>query len=232
MAIPDPTVRRVLVTGAARGIGRAIAAALADDAALVLTVRRPADAEELRSAFPGAQVLLLDLAAPAAVAGACAGLPDVDALVHCAGVEGVAPAADLTPDLLAAVLTTNVAGPVELTRTLLPGLRRQRGHVVFVSSTAALRTIPGWSAYTASKAAVRAYADTLRAEEAAHHVRVTSVFPGRTDTGMQRRIAAQAGREFDPATAMDAASVAGAVRYVLDAPADAVVPELTVEPAP
>ena len=218
--------RRVLVTGAARGIGRAVAAALAHRD-LVITVRREEDVEPLRAELPGAEVMVLDLADPAGIAARCAGL-EVAAVVHCAGVEGVAPAAEIDPALLAAVLATNLAGPVELTRVLLPGLRRSRGHVVLLNSTAALGTFPGWAAYAASKAALRAYADTLRLEEPA--VRVTSVFPGRTDTGMQHRIHAAAGRDFDPGTAMSAASVAAAVRHVLEGPDDVEVPELVLTP--
>lgn len=221
-----PHSRRVLVTGAARGIGRAVVDALPDHE-LVLVVRRDDDAARLRREVPAAQVLVVDLADTASIAGHVAAL-EVDAVVHCAGVEGVAAAAELDPELLSGVLAVNLAAPVELTRALLPGLRRRGGHAVFISSTAALRSFPGWAAYAASKAALRAYADTLRLEEP--RVRVTSVFPGRTDTGMQHRIHAEAGRDFDPTTAMSPASVAGAVRSVLTAPADVVVPEIVVEP--
>jgi NADP-dependent 3-hydroxy acid dehydrogenase YdfG len=222
---PDP-VRRVLVTGAARGIGRAVADALRDHE-LVLTVRRDEDVARLEAELPGARVLLLDLADAPALAGHLAGV-EVDAVVHCAGVEGVSPAAELDPARLAAVLAANLAGPVELTRLLLPALRRRGGQVVFVGSTAVLGAFPGWAAYTASKAALRAYADTLRVEEPA--VRVTTVLPGRTDTGMQHRIHERAGRDFDPATAMAAASVAAAIRFVLTAPGDVEVPELVLTP--
>nr|KEP23688.1 hypothetical protein DA06_05775 [Georgenia sp. SUBG003] len=227
----------MLVTGATRGIGRAVATALAADFEVVVAGRR-ADAvadvvDSLRSEHSGtATGLLLDLADVGSIADACSGLADLDGVVHCAGVEGTAAAADLEPEFLGSVLAVNLAAPTELTRQLLPGLRRRRGRVVFVNSTAALQTFPGWAAYSASKAALRAYADTLRLEEGAHGVGVTTVFPGRTDTGMQREIAARRGTHFDPETAMSAASVAAAVRYVLTAPADAVVTDLTVTPAP
>ncbi|PFG39658.1 short-subunit dehydrogenase [Georgenia soli] len=230
--------RRVLVTGATRGIGRAVAVALAPDFEVVVVGRRAEDVaavvESVRTETPGAAAtgLLLDLADITSLAGACSELPDLDGVVHCAGVEGTASAADLEPEFLASVLAVNLNGPVELTRQLLPGLRRRRGRVVFVNSTAALQTFAGWGAYSASKAALRAYADTLRVEERPHGVGVTSVFPGRTDTGMQRDIAAKRGAEFDPTTAMSAASVAAAVRHALTAPADAEVTDLTITPGP
>jgi len=230
--------RRVLVTGATRGIGQAVATALAPDFEVIVAGRR---AESVAAVVDnlgagnhgaGATGLALDLADVASLAEACEGLADLDGVIHCAGVEGTAAAADLHPQFLAEVLAVNLAGPVELTRLLLPGLRRRRGRVVFVNSTAALQTFAGWGAYSASKAALRAYADTLRLEERAHAVGVTNVFPGRTDTGMQRDIAAKRGTEFDPATAMSPDSVAAAVRYALTAPADAEVTDLTITPRP
>lgn len=178
----------------------------------------------------GATPCRLDLAEPGTLGAAVRGVGDVDALVHCAGVEGTAPAAELDPPRLARVLAVNLAGPVELTRLLLPGLRRRRGRVVFLNSTAVGGTFPGWAAYAASKAGLRAYADTLRLEEREHGVRVSSIFPGRTDTDLQREIAAHRGATFDPATAMSPDTVALAVLHVLCSPADAVVEDLTLTP--
>src|SRR5690625_1199176 len=223
----SPALRRGLVTGAAGGIGRAGAAALAAGRELVLTARAEEDLAAARRDFPDARLVQADLADTGAVAERFAGV-EVDAVVHCAGIEGVAPAAELEPARLAAVLAVNLAAPVELTRVLLPGLRRRRGHVVLLNSTAALGTYPGWAAYAASQAGLRAYADPVRLEGPA--VRVTSVFPGRPDTGMQHRIHAEAGRDFDRRTAMDPASVATAVRSVLLAPDDVEIPELVVNP--
>ena len=223
---------RVLVTGATRGIGRSIVELLSPDFSVVVAGRRPAEVDALARGLPDAAGLVLDLSEPASVEDRCAGLGDLDAVVHCAGTEGTAAAADLDTDFLATVLAVNLAGPVELTRVALPGLRRRGGRVVFVNSTAASLTFPGWGAYSASKAALRAYADVLRLEERAHGVRVTSVFPGRTDTGMQRDIAAKRGTAFDPSTAMRPGSVAAAVRYALTTPADAEVTDLTIMPAP
>lgn len=232
---------RILLTGATRGIGLALAETLAagpDRPDLVLVGRRP-DAVLPLAERLDATPLVLDLAEPAGLAGALAagapaGAPDADAVVHAAGVEGTAAAADLVPEHLARVLAVNLTGPVELTRLLLPGLRRRRGHVVVLGSTAVLAAppVPGWAAYAAAKAGLRAWTDTLRVEEAAHGVRVSTVLPGRTDTDMQRDIAAARGTTFDPRTAMSAVSVARAVAHVLAAPADAVVEETRIAPAP
>ncbi|GAA4415325.1 SDR family oxidoreductase [Georgenia halophila] len=227
-----PVRPRVLVTGATRGIGRGVVDTLSPAYDVVVAGRRSTDIRAVAAQTGAAASLVIDLAEPAALAVACQDLGEVDAVVHCAGIEGTAVAADLGPDFFSRVLAVNLAGPVELTRLTLPGLRRRRGHVVFVNSTAALGAFSGWGAYAASKAGLRAYADVLRTDERPHGVRVTSVFPGRTDTGMQRDIAAKLGTMFDAATAMPPSSVASAVRYVLDAPADAEIGELTISPVP
>lgn len=231
----DPTPAagrpRVLLTGATSGIGRRLATLLAVDHELVVSGREPATVSSLAGEL-GADGLVLDLADPAGIAAGCTRLGDVDAVVHCAGIESGVTCAELTPEHLAEVLAVNLGGPVELTRVLLPGLQRRRGHVVLVSSTAALDTFGGWAAYSASKAALRSYANTLRLEQRPYGVRVTSVFPGRTDTDMQRRMAARNGTEFDPATAMSPESVASALHYVLTAPRDVEIGELRLTPAP
>jgi NAD(P)-dependent dehydrogenase (short-subunit alcohol dehydrogenase family) len=87
-------------------------------------------------------------------------------VVHCAGVSEVA-AVEATPHALwEETLAVNVTGPAALTRVLLPPLRAARGHVVFVNAAPGQQGVPNWSAYTASKAALRELADSLREEEA------------------------------------------------------------------
>ena len=84
----------------------------------------------------------------------------------------------------------------ELTRLLLPALRTARGYVILINSGAGLRANPGWGAYAASKFALRAFGDVLRAEEP--DLRVTSVHPGRIDTPMQRAVRAAEGGDYEP----------------------------------
>ena len=126
----------------------------------------------------------------------------------------------------------NLLAPVELTRLALPALRAARGTVVMVNSGAGLRAGPTWSAYAASKFGLRAFADALRQEEVDHGVRVTSVFPGRTATPMQQQVHAQEGREYDAEDWLAPATVAATIVHVLDLPADATVPDVTVNPGP
>jgi len=127
-------------------------------------------------------------------------------------------------------LGVNLIAPAELTRILLPALRNRRGQVVFVNSGAGLRTAPEWSAYAASKHGLKALADGLRAEEAEHGIRVSTVFPGRTATPMQARVHEQEGRPYDPAVFIDPESVVTGILTMLDLPRDAQIPELVMRP--
>ena len=116
-----------------------------------------------------------------------------------------------------------------LTRLLLPALRRARGHVVFINSGAGFTGRAGWSAYAASKFGLRALADSLRAEENGV-VKVTSIHPGRTATDMQRAVREFEGEPFDPKEFLSPEAVAATVRLALDAPTNASIDTLTIRP--
>ncbi|WP_232679119.1 SDR family oxidoreductase [Nocardioides sp. R-C-SC26] len=219
---------RHLVTGAGSGIGAALADALharGDD--LVLLARSPERAEDLAAHYPGAQVIVADLAAPGSVGPV--ELPGrLDSVVHAAGVVALGEVAGLEEEALRTQLEVNLVAPILLTRAALPALRAARGTVVFVNSTAGLTASAAWAAYASSKAGLRAVADALRAEEAQRGVRVTTVFPSRTATPMQAQVHAEEGRDYDPADWMSAASVAASIVHVLDLPIDVVAPEIVL----
>jgi NAD(P)-dependent dehydrogenase (short-subunit alcohol dehydrogenase family) len=150
----------------------------------------------------------------------------LDGVIHCAGALELGAVAETTPDDWATQMNVNLVGPAELTRVLLPALRAARGHVVFINSGAGLRASARWSAYAASKHGLRALADSLRAEE--EHLRVTSVYIGRTATEMQRKVRTQEGHAYDPAEHMDPRTVAGVVTDALGTPRDATVTEISL----
>ena len=124
----------------------------------------------------------------------------------------------------------NLTAPAMLTQALLPALRAARGTVVFVNSGAGLSANAQWAGYAASKSGLRALADALRAEEAEHGVRVTSVYPGRTATPMQQKVHEQEGRAYDAGEWIRPETVAEAILHVLDLPTDATVSDLVVRP--
>lgn len=225
-----------LVTGAGAGIGAAVARALsARGDELVLLARSEERAEQLRAEHPGARTLVADLADPSALADVLAaqGLPErLDSLVHVAGFVELGPVGEVGVPVWRRTMDVNLLAPAELTRLCLPALRATRGHVVFVNSGSGLRANPAWSAYAASKHGLRALADALRAEEADAGVRVTSLYPGRTATGMQAKVHEQEGKAYDPDAWIAPESVATTVLSALDLPRDAEMTDVTVRPGP
>jgi NADP-dependent 3-hydroxy acid dehydrogenase YdfG len=111
-------------------------------------------------------------------------------------------------------------------------LRRSRGHVVFINSARGVRAVPGWSAFAASKAALQELAGSLRAEEAENGVRVTTIYPGATATGQLRQVREALGDRYDPQRCIQPETLAATVAWVLAAPPDAYVSELTVLATP
>lgn len=221
-----------LITGAGSGIGAALAGVLHGRGdQLVLVARSEERAAQLAGDFDGALLLVADLADPASLAAL--ELPDaLDSVTHAAGVVDLGTVAELRPAQWREQVGVNLLAPAELTRLALPALRAARGTVVFVNSGAGLHAHPGWSAYAASKHGLKALADALRSEEADNGVRVTSVYPGRTATPMQAKVHDQEGKEYDESDWIRTATVADAIRHVLDLPEDATIPDVKVSPGP
>ena len=218
-----------LITGATGGIGTALAQACRDHT-LILQGRDEAKLKALCAELPDARLLLLDLTRPDTFAAALSDLPPIHHLIHNAGVVELGTVAEQAHDIWTHTLAVNVVAPAELTRLLLPGLRQMRGSVVFINSGAGLRADPMWASYAASKFALRALADALRGEEADNGVRVTSLYPGRTATAMQAKVRRQEGADYDPEQFIQPQTLANTLRFVLDAPRDAQIPELTIRP--
>jgi NADP-dependent 3-hydroxy acid dehydrogenase YdfG len=220
-----------LVTGASRGIGAAVARALAPGHDVLLGGRDTAALQALAAELPGARPWPVELTDGAALAEAVAGIERLDVLVHSAGVGLLGTAAETPASTWRRQFEINVVAVAELTRLLLPALRAARGRVVLLNSGAGLAARAGWTSYAASKFALRAFADGLRAEEAGNGVRVTSVHPGRVDTAMQREVVAQEGGDYRPESYLRPESVAGAVLLAVTAPDDAALTELVLRPA-
>lgn len=226
----------IVLTGAGSGIGQLLAERLTERGDRLVLVARDADrAEDLAAAHPGAAAIVADLAQPASLAAAVAAsdLPDgIDAVVHAAGIVDLGHVEDLTVTSWQDQLAVNLVSPAELTRLLLPRVRAAQGQVLFVNSGAGLTAHPQWAAYAASKHGLKALADALRGEEAAHGVRVTTVYPGRTATPMQAQVHAQEGKDYDADAWIQPASVVTAVLTALDLPRDAAITDLSVRPGP
>jgi NAD(P)-dependent dehydrogenase (short-subunit alcohol dehydrogenase family) len=214
--------RVALVTGGSRGIGRAIALALATDGAdVAVNYRRDADAaaetvaavEALGRravAYPASVDSTEDVEAMAAAVLADFGA--VDILVHNAGIASRGRAVvDTDTAEVQRLVAVNAIGPHRLSALLLPAMRsRGGGDVVFISSVATLSMAANGAPYNMGKAAMEALALTLAKEELRHGIRVNVVAPGLVDTDMgQRLIKAVAG--VDDITTMDPAMPFGHV---------------------
>lgn len=219
-----------LITGAAGGIGSAIAAALAPTHTLFLAGRPSARLDALAERL-GAPTWPLDLTDADSIESATEVLAELDVLVHNAGVLYPGSVSESIAEQWRASFEVNVTGAVALTLALLPALRAARGHVVFINSGAGQKVSPGMASYSASKFALRAFADSLRADEPS--LRVTSIFPGRTDTEMQRDLVVyetDGAGEYDPAKFLRPETVAGLVATAVTTPPDGHVHEIVVRP--
>lgn len=216
-----------LITGAGGGIGSAIAEALAPTHTLLLagrpSTRLDAVAERL-----GATTWPLDLADGDGIEAATEIVDQLDVLVHNAGVMLPGAAGESYIEEWRATFEVNVFGAVALTLALLPALRAARGQVVFINSGAGQRVSAGMASYSASKFALRAFADSLRSDEPA--LRVTTVYPGRVDTDMQQDLVAYEGGEYDPARFLRPGTVAEVVAAAIRTPAEAQLQEVVVRP--
>jgi NAD(P)-dependent dehydrogenase (short-subunit alcohol dehydrogenase family) len=192
-----------LVTGASRGIGRAVALELADRGfATVATMRNPDDGADLAEGSGGRlTVSRLDVTDQAAVE-----LPsDLQVLVNNAGADSeYLPVEHSSLQDWRHLFETNVLGVVALTAAAIPFLRANRPAVVCnITSSSILASVPFYSAYRATKAAVSAMGETLRVELAPSGVRVVEILPGPIDTDMfQLSTGDQAATQFDRYRAM------------------------------
>jgi 3-oxoacyl-[acyl-carrier protein] reductase len=182
-----------LVTGAGRGIGRAIAAALAKLGHEVTIADVDTERAERTAAEIGGRAVSLDVTDPASVAAVAAGVESLDVLVNNAGIirPGVFPDVDVAD--YDAVMDVNVRGPLVVTQGFTAALEAGGGGaVVNIASMSALVPVPGTGVYPASKAAVVGLTTSLALDLAPRGIRVNAVAPGRISTEMT------AARQQDP----------------------------------
>jgi NADP-dependent 3-hydroxy acid dehydrogenase YdfG len=216
-----------MITGAGGGLGAAIATALAPTHTLLLA-GRPSDRLDALAERLGAPTWPLDLTDPDSIAAGTEVLTHLDVLIHNAGVSFPGRVAESTVDEWRTTLEVNVVGAVALTLALLPALRSARGHIVFINSGAGHNASPGLASYSASKFALRAFADSLRADEP--DLRVTSIHPGRIATDMQRDLIAYEGRDYVPEHFLQPETVAAVVAQAVATPPDGHVHEIVIRP--
>lgn len=235
----DLASQLALVTGASSGIGFAISTALLERGATVLMVARDeagllAAERRLPTAIGKVEVHACDLAKDGEIAGLQRRIADthdrLDILVHCAGVIDQGKLAEAPVTSLDRQYQVNVRGPLLLTQRLLPFLKKPKGQIVFVNSSAGLSARSRSGQYAATKHAFKALADALREEVNSDGVRVLSVFPGRTATRLTAKLYADEGRPYDPDVLLQPEDVASVVVHAISLPWTAEVTEISIRP--
>jgi NAD(P)-dependent dehydrogenase (short-subunit alcohol dehydrogenase family) len=176
--------RRILITGAASGIGAETARLFASEGAKVALVDRTPIADAANAA-------VVDVADAAAVAQAVDALADglggLDGVVGCAGIDLLRPFAEMTADDWRRVLDVNLTGPFNVCHAAVPHLRAAGGGtIVHIASGAGLRPLPGRTAYCSAKAGLVMFAKSLAIDLAPDSIRVNAICPGIVDTPMFR----------------------------------------------
>ena len=229
--------RVAIVTGAGRGIGRAIAVALAaEGAAVALAARSRADlaavAAEIKDAGGRALAVPTDVTQDAAVEAlveqTAAELGRIDLLVTAAGAAAFGQFADSKPGDWEQMLALNLRAVMLSCRTVLPTMLRQRaGLILNIASIAAKRALPGSAVYTATKSAVIGFSRVLAEELRPHGVRVGVLVPGAVDTPIWDGLGASPPRE----RMLRPEDVARAAVLMATLPPNASLEELVLLPA-
>lgn len=217
----------IFVTGAGKGIGRAIAERFAAEGWQVEGITRSADDVARLNGLPNARFWQADAAAAPDLArvAAARGQAPLDLLVNNAGAFQYGGFRETEPQALEALWRANVVSAFTVTRALMPALLAAGGRIANIISVAALRPLPGKAAYSATKAAQAALFQCLRAEIADEGVTVTNLYPGLTLTSSFD------GEPVDPDTMMAPGDVAEAVFANCTARGNLGVEELVLQPA-
>jgi len=227
--------RTAVVTGASRGIGAGIAAALAAEGVrVVMLARNEAKLKERSRSLKGSIPVACDITKPDSVekavqriASELKGAPDI--LVNNAGIFGVAMVDETSTDVFIETINTNLVGPFLLVRSFLGEMKKRKtGHVVTIGSVADRMIFTGNAAYSAAKFGLRAIHEVLRAELRGTGVRATLVSPAATDTEIWNAVTVTdpAGKPHSQRPMLDPEDVARAVMFALAQPERVNIDEL------
>jgi NAD(P)-dependent dehydrogenase (short-subunit alcohol dehydrogenase family) len=223
-------LKRYLITGASRGIGRAIAQKLASkETSLLLHGRDEKALNETCRAVEAvgcaATPLMFDLRRSEQISALVerVGNDNLDALINNAGIAVVKPLNEISLDEWQSIFAINVTAPFLLTQALAP--RMQAGSsIVNVLSIAAKTGFPNWSSYCMSKFALEGFSQAIREELRPHGIRVINLYPAATNTEIWNNVAGDWPRD----KMMLPTEIGDAVAYVLSRPPEVAIENLDV----
>ena len=242
---PNLSNKVVVITGASSGLGEATARHLAAQGAKVVLGARRAErlqqlVNDIQSAGGQALAVATDVSRREDVAHlvqqAIAQFGRVDVLVNNAGIMPLSPLAKLKVDEWDQMIDVNVKGVLYGIAAVLPLMQAQKsGHIINLSSVAGLKVSGGLgTVYSATKFAVKAISEGLRMEVANDNIRVTTLYPGAVASelkfGSSDEQAGAAMQAFYEAVEIPADSVARAIAYAIEQPADVAINEITLRP--
>ena len=223
-------MKRYLITGASRGIGRAIAEKLADDSAILFLHGRDtvALAETCKAVKPRCSnvvSLIHDLAKPSGVSEliASVGNDPLDLLVNNAGIAVVKPFGEITMVEWEETLAVNITAPFMLMQRFAPQMP-PGSSIVNILSVAAKTGYAGWSAYCMSKFALEGFSQSVREELRDHRIRMINIYPSATNTDIWNHL----GGDWPRDKMIPAEEVASAVAYALAQPPDVLIENITL----
>ena len=213
-----------VITGASKGIGRAIAVRLAPKYDILAIARsRPhldALAREVKHSGAEGRVAAIDLRDPNAIGNALSGV-QAEVLVNNAGLGPMKPFLELTPDEWHTMVDVNFNALYHVTRAVLPGMmQRGRGHVIVIGSIAGRSAFVGGTCYGGTKRAVQGFVECLNLEVRDRGVKVSVVNPGSVATEFSER--------NDPSWMLSAEEVAESVAHVIETPRDVLVHSMEI----
>jgi short-subunit dehydrogenase len=232
-----PRHENVLVTGASRGLGAALAAELlARGHRVVMTARHEGDLARLSQTLRqqhGERVnfMVADLADPTAAQHLVGQVEQrfgaLDALINNAGTGTYKPLTEWSAEEVTACMNVNLLAPMLLTQAVLPGmLARRRGYIVNVASDLARRPLANMSAYVASKFGLLGFSGSVLREAKSHGVKVTAVLPGIIDTAFNGAV--QGSKE--ETWALRPEGLASQIAALFELPENVLIDELTIHP--
>ncbi len=227
--------RAAVVTGATRGIGAGIAAALAAEGAqVVMLARNEAKLKERSASLKGSIPIVCDVTRPESVEKAAKRItselkraPDI--VVNNAGIFGVSTVEETSVEFFIETINTNLVGPFLLVRSFLGEMKKRgTGHIITIGSVADRTIYTGNAAYSAAKFGVRALHEVMRAELRGTGVRATLVSPAATDTEIWNTVSVTdpAGKPHSKRPMLDTDDVVRAVMFAITQPEPVNVDEL------